>query len=482
MGRGGRVNPLVGLVFCVPLSFTFSCVSKQKTTVQSRPAATSPEVTATKTPAPLSEIDSKSGVCPSGSEFSSQLRSCVTRGGFVLGPFPIELQELCRENFPNDAGTCVQRQDWPVEFFTKLSSAFKDGCAPGTQPMPVAGCLSSGSVYGPFTLQQVMSCRAKMPAADQSQCDQLVWSEDVFNRVQQFVESQKPALVISETQKPAGVIDEVQKPSTVPLDSQKPALIKIDPVQSSTPSPGSIEQKSPQTTKTPGTEKKLSEKLSVKPSDEPQVELPKVPTYCIYSWDERPGTADFSTRNQRFVSLGQSTSYWIDRDESDSLLRSREFQNFDMCSRARFLKKCFQRVILESDSPAAQTFRAWSLGRVRPIEAHMAFVMKESRLGLWPDQCWKGQCKGIGIAKVTRARTTSGRLLAPSDSMWNGITHNIITNLDFSLRQIAEKTTSGPTDLYALAFLYRGKSRMQERYAMDVDRYYKELIACQLDE
>ena len=57
-----------------------------------------------------------------------------------------------------------------------------------------------------------------------------------------------------------------------------------------------------------------------------------------------------------------------------------------------------------------------------------------------------------------------------------------MTNLEFSLRNIADKTNAGATDLYALAFLFNGKARTQERYALDVDRYYKELLACNLDE
>jgi len=112
----------------------------------------------------------------------------------------------------------------------------------------------------------------------------------------------------------------------------------------------------------------------------------------------------------------------------------------------------------------------------------MAFVMKESRLGLWGDQCWKGKCNGVGIAKVTKARTPAGRWIHADDPLWKGIAHNIITNLDFSLRLLAESTVAGPTDLYSLAYVYNGKPGTQERYALDIDRYYKELLACQLDE
>ncbi|MEY3903696.1 MAG: hypothetical protein RL189_3002 [Pseudomonadota bacterium] len=415
------------------------------------------------TSSPLGSVSKNEteGVCPEGAEFQKSPRSCVTRSGFILGPFPIELQELCRELFPSEAGTCVQKQDWPVEFLSKFAEVLKSQCPAGTVQMPTAGCLSSGVVYGPFTLAQVGACRRKLPSHVEYQCDQMAWSEELFMSLTEAASEEIKVVKVS----PAAVEAQPNTTESKNDDGKSPTVPEPEKNKKTVPPAAEIKIPKP-----------------AKPSKEASERAVEAPTYCIYSWDERPGTADFTTQNKRLQSLRRSANYFVDRKEAESLLRSREFQNMDTCSRARFLKRCFQRVILESDSPAAQAFRAWSLGRVRPVEAHMAFVMKETRLGLWPDDCWNGRCKGVGIAKVASARTPAGRTVFETDPLWHGITHNIMTNLEFSLRNIADKTNGGATDLYALAFLYNGKARTQERYALDVDRYYKELLACNLDE
>lgn len=498
----------------------YGCVSK-KVSSSKEQADTGKTSAADRKPTDSLE-KSEPGACPEDSVFVAKPRTCVSRGGVVLGPFPLELQELCRELFPSDAGTCVQRQDWPLEFFDKLKEKYADGCPPGTKTMPGGSCLSSGVVYGPFTIDQVDACRAKLSHTDQSQCLQLSWPIDLFERVQNELSERRkfaPAETKAEQKKAASAgdgkldqtkniagkndsqadvrkiisIDEPEISSGVGGNSRSPKEDRVSPRKSNEapkpvptvvgaptakPDPRKTLIRIPEPTPTPARELPEAKKAR----SEQQETVNKAPTYCIFSWDERPGTADFSTRNERLASLSRPLSYPLDRSESASLLKVSEFQAMDMCTRARFLKKCFQRVILESDTPAAQSFRAWSLGRVRPVEAHMAFVMKESRLGLWGDQCWKGKCNGVGIAKVTKARTPAGRWIHADDPLWKGIAHNIITNLDFSLRLLAESTVAGPTDLYSLAYVYNGKPGTQERYALDIDRYYKELLACQLDE
>lgn len=452
----------------------WGCVSRNK------PAVSNPEAfRAVQSPTPASS--SQLGVCPSGSEFRDNPRRCVTRGGFVLGPFPIELQEQCRELFPQDAATCVQKQDWPAEFMNRLSSVLKDGCAPGTTPIDGGTCLSSGSVYGPFTLQQVVNCRTKLANSDQSPCDKLMWPLELFNRVRQEPE-RKRIYIVDETS-PLTQRNEKEERGSQITRSEPQVVSIVEPTPQPTPEPEKVKPALiviPPEVPTPSPTQESAQSKSVEKEQE-QAHI-KAPTYCIYSWDERPGTADFSTRNQRLASMSLPLMYPLDREEKDALVSNRDFHNMDVCTRARFLKKCFQKVILDSDSPAAQIFKAWALGRVRPVEAHMAFVMKESRLGLWPDQCWKGKCAGVGIARVREARTPAGRLLVANDPMWQGIIHNIATNLEFSLRMIAEKTKEGPIDLHSLAYLYNENPRTRERYATDVDKYYRKLMGCQLDE
>jgi len=312
-----------------------------------------------------------------------------------------------------------------------------------------------------------------------------MWSVELFNRVRQEPE-RKRIYIVDETA-PASQRNEKEERGSQAIRSESAIVSIVEPTPQPTPQPTPEPEKvkpaliviPPEVPTPSATQESAPSKLAEKEQDQAHI---KAPTYCIYSWDERPGTADFSTRNQRLASMSFPLIYPLDREEKDALVSNRDYHNMDVCTRARFLKRCFQKVILDSDSPAAQIFKAWALGRVRPVEAHMAFVMKETRLGLWPDQCWKGKCTGVGIARVRGARTPAGRFLPVNDPMWQGITHNIATNLEFSLRLIAEKTKEGPIDLHSLAYLYHENPRTRERYAMDVDKYYRELTGCSLDE
>lgn len=485
----------VGLIF--GFVSVLGCVSGKKTkTVKV------PEIRNETAPKSASALD-QPAVCPEGSVFYRNPRRCVSGGGLVLGPFPLELQEQCRTAFPAQAATCVQKQDWPAEFLIRLASAYKDGCPAGTTPMAGGTCESSGSVYGPFTLQQVVDCRSKLSQSDSSPCDKLVWSVELFNRVDQEPEK-KRIYIVDDVAMQGGQVkdtdDSVNRRTGQEAEGQGAGA---DPVGADKRDAAAFNKnrKSKKDSESPKSDSKKNnpELIVIPPADsgsqglsETQVQVTtareqeqsyiKAPTYCIYSWQEQPGTADFSTQNQKLASLRRPIGYPVDRQERDALTGSREFHNMDVCNRARFLKKCFQKVILDSDSPAAQTFRGWAMGRVRPVEAHMAFVMKESRLGLWPDTCWNGKCTGVGFARVREARTAAGRLFAENDTIWRGIVHNILTNLEFSLRAIAEKTKEGPIDLHSLAYMYAGKSKMRDRYALDVDKYYRDLVGCQIDD
>jgi len=377
-------------------------------------------------------VPERGGICPDGTRFNSFPRVCVTRGGFALGPFPFELQELCRQMLPDDASTCVQKQDWPFELLMSLVSLYKLGCPPGTSPGQSGVCVAPDNIYGPFTLQQLMACRASVASAQQKQCDEIVWPPDFLKFANESASEQKKTEL---------------KESSTNVDSL------------------------------PQTQPPAKAEIPAKTIEE----APKVPTFCVYSWDEVPGTADFTTVDLRSKSLRMKQNYPLDRTEESTLLGSRDFQNLDMCGRARFLKGCFQKIVFDNNSPAAQTFRAWAVGRVRPLEAHMAVVMNQTRLGLWHDECWRGRCKGIGISRVTTARTVTGKRITNADTLWRGITHNIVTNLRFGLRQISAKAAEGPSDLYQLAYSFSAHSGKQERFAQDVDKYYRQLVACQLD-
>lgn len=495
VNRTALALTILNSVSCVSALLSISaCVSK------SAGKSAKTEETAKSKTAELPAAPDQPAVCPEGSSFFRNPRRCVTTGGFVLGPFPAELQEVCRSTFPAQAGTCVQQQDWPAEIFMKLVSSFSGGCPSGTTQMSGGTCSSSGLVYGPFTLQQVVDCRTKLAQSDASPCDSLAWPVELFNRIALEPEKRK-IYIVDETPSDSQAVspDRPQTPSAQQKESGNGAR-ETSAERSQDASVAVVKEEKKQTAADDKTDKKDSRQLIVVPVDEAaargqgetsadaarsqeqQQVFVKAPTYCIYSWQELPGTADFSTLNSKFSSLRLPSNYPLDRPENDALSGSREFHNLDVCGRARFLKRCFQKVILDSESVSAQVFRAWALGRVRPVEAHMAFVMKESRLGLWPDRCWKGNCAGIGFAKVKDAATAAGRKIAAQDTVWRGLAHNILTNLEYSLREIAEKTKEGAVDLYSLAYTFAGKSRTRDRYALDVDKYYRELVACQIDD
>jgi hypothetical protein len=400
------------------------------------------------------------GICPAGTRLNERPRVCVTRGGFALGPFPLELQELCREKSPSEAATCVQKQDWPFELLMSLYPNYVDECPPGTVPGTGGVCIGTDSLFGPFTLEQIMACRAGVSLVQQGQCDELAWPPMFMKFVQKG--SEPPGMEIDSAVNPTASAPELksQSPSKVGEEKIEPS-VKDAPTDASAPL--KVEQK----------------KLSMLPA--PVSQAPRPPTFCVHSWDEVPGTADFTTVNVYMRSLQQKESYQLDRKQDATLLGSRDFQNLDVCGRARFLKGCFQKVIYDKNSVAAQSFRKWSLGRLRPVEAYMAIVYQKTRLGLWQDECWRGRCMGRGLARVDAAYSVSGRKIRNEDSVWFGVTHNIITNLRFGMREIARKLTSGPSDLYQLGFSMYQTPGQREKFAREITENYRQLVSCQLD-
>jgi hypothetical protein len=444
-------------------------------------------------------------VCPEGTRLNSFPRVCVTRGGFALGPFPLELQEACRQQAPQDAATCVQKQDWPFELLMSLVALYKRGCPPGTSPEKSGVCIGADSLYGPFTLQQVMACRAGVSLIQQGQCNEVVWPPDFLKFVKNNTEGSDVSRVSSgleSSENKSGLMGADSKIGSVSNNSHANALgTKANNVSGS-----DLSSRAPVDVKTDKSTENLSKKesetgagetstvektnmrqalekpvLAQQPLAPLQEQLPQAPTYCVYSWDEVPGTADFTTIDRRARSAGRVQSYLLDRKENETLLGNKDFQALDVCARARFLKGCFHRVLFGENTPGAQTFRAWSLGRVRPMEAHMAFVMAQTRLGLWHDECSRGRCKGVGFSRVEIPRTNSGKRIHEGDVLWRGITHNIVSNLRFGLRWIAAKAALGPADLYQLARISRPPGAKADEFARDVDKYYRQLNTCQLD-
>ena len=203
-------------------------------------------------------------------------------------------------------------------------------------------------------------------------------------------------------------------------------------------------------------------------------------TYCEASWEEQPGYADYTTENSYLASIGQSVDYRLDRTQAQSLLGSNKFQDMSMCSRAKMLKKCVEKVTGSGTSAAALKFRNWAKGKVKPVEAHLAFAMQETHLGQVPDSCSSGSCNGIGLVQIITAFDSNGNVLDDRNQQWTGITHNVLTNLEHSARVLAEKTNYGASDLYQLAFHYNGNPSLQSSYATKVVSYYSQIVKCEL--
>ena len=479
-----RLRVSLAVVLTLLLANDLSCVSKQKVDGSAKSTNKSQSAPAT---SPKQTVDGtlQQGVCPPGTRLNDRPRVCVTRGGFALGPFPLELQELCREKSPNEAATCVQKQDWPFELLMSLYPDYVNECPPGTAPGTGGVCIGTDSLFGPFTMEQVMACRAGVPLVQQSQCDELAWPPMFMKFVQK--DSSPPGIEVDNGVSVIELNSRADSQDPIASESENKAPPSSENLTGAGSSNAVVGQETDQTnsalqnsTSVRGsTQKERSEKRSAVSASIPQA--PRPPTFCVHSWDEVPGTADFTTVNVYLRSLREPQLYQLDRSQDATLLGSRDFQNLDVCGRARFLKGCFQKVVYDNHSVAAQAFRKWALGRLRPVEAYMAIVHQKSRLGLWRDECWRGQCKGRGLARVDAAYTVSGKKIRNEDVVWVGVTHNIITNLRFGMRQIARKLNAGPSDLYQLGFSMYQTPGFRERFARDVTENYRKLVSCQLE-
>ncbi|NBO37025.1 hypothetical protein EBU99_00390 [bacterium] len=196
---------------------------------------------------------------------------------------------------------------------------------------------------------------------------------------------------------------------------------------------------------------------------------------CENSWEQKPGTTDYTT----YDSYNKRTYAKPDRSESQTLLGSKSQAIRPLCARARFLKKCFDKAVMENNSSAGIKFKRWAEAHgIHPALALMAKTEQETKMGSLPDSCYGRTCNGIGIGQIITAIDENGRVLSSSDSRWEGISFNILTNLQYSLRVIADKTGYS-NSLWDLAFRYNG-SVYARMYAGNVVGYYANLKSCGL--
>ncbi|MEI7528242.1 MAG: hypothetical protein WCK76_04800 [Elusimicrobiota bacterium] len=199
---------------------------------------------------------------------------------------------------------------------------------------------------------------------------------------------------------------------------------------------------------------------------------------CGYSWEERPGTADYTI----WDAYHRRALRGADRSAGDTLQGSRMVQAGNstavMCGNARKLKACFDKAGARAEKdPLASGFLTWAKAKgIDPTLFRMAIAMQETNLGGLKDSCSGGSCNGVGMNQIITIVTDSGAATnSSSRPEWTGITHNILTNMKYGIRVLALKVReTNPGNLRSLARYYNGSSTA-DHYAGAVERNYKDL-------
>ena len=210
---------------------------------------------------------------------------------------------------------------------------------------------------------------------------------------------------------------------------------------------------------------------------------PKSGGFCELSWEERPGTADYTTINWYERSVGNERARTFDRSQAQTLQGSGRLTT-DLCSNARILKTCFDRSVAR-DRTKSLPYLSWASARgLNPARMKMAFSYQETFLGNLHDDCVSGSCNGVGIAQIITAYPNDNDYstrLSSSDARWDGISYNVLTNLTYSSRVLSAKILeAAPQSLVELARAYNGNPNPDVRlpYGTKVQRWYDELGAC----
>jgi hypothetical protein len=204
---------------------------------------------------------------------------------------------------------------------------------------------------------------------------------------------------------------------------------------------------------------------------------------CQKSWEEAPGTTDYTLVDPATNMRANK----VDRPQAQTLQGAKAYLAWNrgsdfICEKARIVKRCFTKAVVESTEPSAVKFRTWAEAKgYDPALALMAKTQRETGMGVIPDSCQGYNCNGIGIAQVITLYNDNGKDITKEthSPLWVGITHNILTNLKYSVRVLAQKTKISK-DLWELAFNYNGSPDWQRAYADEVDSNYKKLKACKL--
>lgn len=196
---------------------------------------------------------------------------------------------------------------------------------------------------------------------------------------------------------------------------------------------------------------------------------------CAHTWEELKGYTDYSTwDNYRKIYYPEP-----DRTDSRTLVQSGRQGGLGICDKANFLKPCFEKAVKITESYLAEKFLHWSLEKgYSPVRILMALSEQETRLGAMGDD----NDHGVGLMQIISAFKTKETLVPDNDnSTWAGITHNILTNLEYAMRAAGVKIMENDVDnLNDLAFYYNGNKYIQRKYAASVTDFYLKIKGCGL--
>jgi hypothetical protein len=195
---------------------------------------------------------------------------------------------------------------------------------------------------------------------------------------------------------------------------------------------------------------------------------------CKYSWSEKPGYADY-TMHDKYSKTSVPSKHG--RSQANSLIGNKTLPK-DLCKRTKALMSCFEKVF-EGNDPQMKAFLNWAKKlRYDPIRIMLALSYQETKSGQIEDKCYGKNCNGIGLMQIITAIGKDGKIISNSSPEWKGITHNVKTNIEYSIRVLSSKVKSlGPSTLYDLARDYNG-SGTKHKYAKAVTGYYDKLKAC----
>lgn len=207
--------------------------------------------------------------------------------------------------------------------------------------------------------------------------------------------------------------------------------------------------------------------------------------YCEHTWKQMPGYTDY-TVTDRFLNVTRSgiKADGSPRGDKETLQEagivvpiSNPHDAQLICGNAKVVKKCFDKAV-KTDEANAPEFKKWIEARgLDPIKVRMAFAAQETWLGAHRDSGYNG----VGMMQVITVIRPDGSSTSSSSAPdWTGITHNILTNMEYSSRVFEDKVKRYyPGDVYELALFYNAGPD-KYNYSERVRAYYNSLKYCTL--